>query len=180
MAKDKDVPAWIDIPKDEVEKCKAIAQKVAKNLGFPHLTDDLAQEFIISKAKGQNRNCNHVFIDILRLEFGRFEKSAKKVLLNSHSHSVYADKSKASFGHGDGHALNLIPDKHTHIDTDPFYWLIERMDKLSERERAMLYLYFKVGLNGKELSQCFGLSEPRIGEILKALIENLKTVLEQS
>lgn len=59
---------------------------------------------------------------------------------------------------------NAGPEDNVHRD-DLFHHLVEAIDKLPERERLVLSLYYDEGLNLKEIGAILGVSESRISQL---------------
>jgi len=58
--------------------------------------------------------------------------------------------------------------------------LVRAMERLPDRERDIIALYYFKGVKFKELGRLFGVSEPRISQLHSRAVTRLKGILEQA
>jgi len=124
--------------------------------------DDLFQEIMFSfYRKGKpGQTIDQAAIDCLRSMYGRKDTPKCERSRLERNYKQYYDR---------------VYGKVTETDSGDFY---RYADLFKGRDRVVMILHFKWGFNNVEIAECFGVSDSRVSQYLKAIVLKLRKVIQ--
>jgi RNA polymerase sigma factor (sigma-70 family) len=141
----------------DLPEMRRIAAYKATKAGYPELADDFAQEALIALTRGRKATFSQLLTDFIRAEFGDRRHPTGSVQYQVTQAYTPLDSKQ--------------PTEELHADPLDFY---THLAKLEPKDRAYLVLTHKWGLSLKEIGECFGVSESRICQEMKAANAKVK------